>query len=164
MEYRLGKIEDVSSIVCLIQAAIKKMDESGIHQWDELYPTAEDFSEDIKKGNLYVAVDNDKIAALYVISGESDEEYNYADWKYPNDTAYILHRFCISPEYQNKGLGKQILLKIENQIKKMGYKSVRLDVFTENPYAQKLYRHNGYEVRGFADWRKGRFDLMEKIL
>lgn len=147
MEYRLGKIEDVSSIVCLIQAAIKKMEESGIHQWDELYPTVEDFSEDIKKGNLYVAVDNDKIAALYVISGESDEEYNYADWKYPNDTAYILHRFCISPEYQNKGLGKQILLKIENQIKEMGYKSVRLDVFTENPYAQKLYRHNGYEVR-----------------
>jgi hypothetical protein len=35
---------------------------------------------------------------------------------------------------------------------------------TENPFAQNLYRHNGYEARGFADWRKGRFDLMEKKL
>ena len=46
----------------------------------------------------------------------------------------------------------------------MGYNSVRLDTFTQNPFAQKLYRHNGYESRGYADWRKGRFDLMEKKL
>lgn len=44
------------------------------------------------------------------------------------------------------------------------HESIRLDVFTKNPYAQKLYRKNGYQVRGFADWRKGRFDLMEKKL
>ena len=46
----------------------------------------------------------------------------------------------------------------------MGYNSVRLDIFTQNPFAQKLYRHNGYESRGYADWRKGRFDLMGKKL
>lgn len=38
------------------------------------------------------------------------------------------------------------------------------DIVTQNPFAQKLYRHNGYESRGYADWRKGRFDLMEKKL
>ena len=46
----------------------------------------------------------------------------------------------------------------------MGYQSIRLDVFSENPFAQKLYRKNGYVTRGSAEWRKGRFDLMEKIL
>ena len=76
----------------------------------------------------------------------------------------ILHRFCVSPDFQNKGLGKILLSKIESQIRDMGYKSVRLDVFEKNPFAQKLYRHNGYEVRGYADWRKGRFDFMEKEL
>ena len=34
----------------------------------------------------------------------------------------------------------------------------------ENSFAQKMYRHNGYEAREYADWRKGRFDLMEKAL
>ena len=53
---------------------------------------------------------------------------------------------------------------IENQIKEMGYQSVRLDTFTENPFAQRLYLHNGYESRGYANWRKGKFDLMEKKL
>jgi len=57
-----------------------------------------------------------------------------------------------------------VLLHIEEQIKNMGYLSIRLDVFSENPYALKLYEKNGYEKRGHADWRKGRFFLMEKTL
>lgn len=164
MEYRLGTTEDVSAIVNLIGDAIKTMEQCGIYQWDEIYPTADDFKEDIEKQNLYVVLENEMIAAIYVISDESDDAYKNADWKCPDETAYILHRFCISPNFQNKGLGKQLLLKIESQIRDMGYKSVRLDVFRENPYAQRLYHHNGYEIRGYADWRKGRFDLMEKEL
>lgn len=164
MEYRLGEIKDINKISDLISDAIKEMESKGIFQWDEIYPTAKDFQEDISQGNLYVAMEDEKLVAIYVISGEADEAYKKANWKYPDETAYILHRFCVSPEFQNKGLGKQLLLQIETLIKDMGYKSVRLDVFTENPYAQRLYRHNGYEVRGYADWRKGRFDLMEKCL
>ena len=164
LEYRLGAIEDVSAIVSLIHDAIEEMEGHGIYQWDEIYPIADDFEADIISKNLYVVVDDERIAAIYVISNESDEAYNNVDWKCPNESSYILHRFCVSPDFQNKGLGKQLLLKIESQIKNMGYKSVRLDVFQNNPYAQRLYLHNGYEVRGYADWRKGRFDLMEKEL
>lgn len=164
MEYRLGKMKDISAIAILVRDVIKEMEQHGIHQWDERYPTAEDFTEDIIKGNLHLAVENEKIAAIYVISDESDDAYENADWKCPSETAGILHRFCVSPDFQNKGLGKRLLLKIETQMRDMGYASVRLDVFTENPYAQRLYRHSGYEVRGFADWRKGRFDFMEKTL
>lgn len=164
MEYRLGIIEDIDNISILISDAIKELESKGIHQWDEKYPTVEDFKDDISKGHLYVVMEKEKLAAIYVISGDSDDAYKTADWHYPDETAYILHRFCVSPNFQNRGLGKQILMYIEAQIKEIGYQSVRLDVFTENPYAQNLYRHNGYEVRGYADWRKGRFDLMEKYL
>lgn len=162
--YRLGKPEDIEAITGLIQEAIQEMEKHGIYQWDELYPTAADFENDIRKGNLYVAEENEKIIALYVISGESDEAYNNAEWKYPRETSLVLHRFCVSPGFQNRGIGKKVLNKIESQIRSMGYDSLRLDVFTKNPYAQKLYRNNGYEIRGFAEWRKGRFDLMEKKL
>lgn len=164
IKYRLGKLEDIEAITILIQEAIKEMEKHDIYQWDGLYPTAEDFEADIKKENLYVAEENGKIIALYVISGESDEAYNNAEWKYPRETSLVIHRFCVSPGFQNRGIGKKLLNKIESQIKSMGYDSVRLDVFKKNPYAQKLYRNNGYEVRGFAEWRKGRFDLMEKKL
>ncbi len=164
IKYRLGKPEDIEAITALIQEAIKEMEKHNIYQWDELYPTAEDFEADIRKGNLYIAEENEKIVALYVVSGESDEAYNNAEWKYPRETSLVLHRFCVSPGFQNRGIGKKVLNKIESQIRSMGYESIRLDVFTENPFAQKLYRNNGYEVRGATEWRKGRFDLMEKKL
>ena len=164
MEFRLGTTQDLGLVCLLIKDAIAEMEKNGIYQWDEVYPARSDFEEDIKNNNLYVVFDEDMLIAFYVISGEYDEQYNNAEWKCEADSAYILHRFCVSPKVQNRGIGKKILWHIEHQIKDMGYKSVRLDTFTENPFAQKLYRHNGYESRGYADWRKGRFDLMEKKL
>jgi len=164
MNYRMASTSDIDKICSLIADAIKEMESKNIYQWDELYPVKDDFLEDIKNNSMYLALEGDEVAALYVISDESDEAYDYAAWKYDKDTSYVLHRFCVSPSFQNKGIGKKVLLHIEEQIKDMGYESVRLDVFTENPFAQKLYRNNGYEVTGYDDWRKGRFDLMEKKL
>lgn len=164
MEYRLGRIEDIDKILKIISQAIKVMNSKGIYQWDEIYPTSDDFMDDISKENLYVALADRKIIAVYVINNLSDPEYKKVVWRYPDETSCVLHRFCVSPKFQNKGYGKQILNHIEEHIKDMGYQSIRLDVFTENPFAQRLYRKNGYEVKGYADWRKGRFDLMEKGL
>ena len=163
MIYRLGTMQDLDGICNLVKNAIVEMEKNDIYQWDEVYPARYDFEEDIKKNSLFVAYEEDELAAFYVISDESDEAYNNAKWCY-GDSYYVLHRFCVSPSMQNKGVGKKVLLHIEEQIKDMGYKAVRLDTFTENPFAQRLYRHNGYEARGYADWRKGRFDLMEKAL
>lgn len=49
IKYRLGKLEDIEAITVLIQEAIQEMEKHDIFQWDELYPTAEDFEADIKK-------------------------------------------------------------------------------------------------------------------
>ena len=162
MVYRLAKKSDIDDVVKLVKAAIVQMEADGIYQWDDIYPAKEDFINDIEKKSLYLAIDSKKLAAIYVISAESDEAYKNAAWENNDESAYILHRFCVSPDYQNKGIGKEVLAHIETQIYEMGYKSIRLDVFTENPYAQRLYRKSGYIVRGYADWRKGRFELMEK--
>jgi len=44
------------------------MEQQGIYQWDDLYPTRKDFLEDINKNTLYVAVEDGRIAAIYVIN------------------------------------------------------------------------------------------------
>ena len=162
MDYRLGTEEDIDEICELINQAIVLMENQGIHQWDELYPERIDFEQDVESKTLYVVHDEGKLVATYAISQECDEEYQMCSWENPDETAYILHRFCVSPECQNKGIGRTVLGIIEKQIKEMGYSSVRLDVFSENPYALRLYKGNGYIKRGHADWRKGRFFLMEK--
>ena len=169
MNYRLGRLEDLDAICQMVDSAKDLMSSQGIEQWDEIYPAKEDFKGDIEKGTLYVAIDgannnandsSDRIVAIYVISTECDDEYLKCTWEY--EKPCILHRLCVSPDYQNKGIGKILLNKIENQLVDMGYESCRLDAFSENPFALKLYEKNGYERRGHADWRKGRFYLMEK--
>lgn len=162
--YRLATEQDLDAICMLIQQAIDEMEKHGIYQWDDVYPSRKDFEEDIEKRTLYLAYLDECLIALYVISSECDDQYQNGQWKYDEKNSYILHRFCVSPLFQNQGIGKTVLLHVETQIKEMGYQSVRLDTFTENPFAQRLYLHNGYESRGYADWRKGRFDLMEKKL
>ena len=85
-----------------------------------IYPAKEDFINDIEKKSLYLAIDSKKLVAIYVISAESDEAYKNATWESNDESAYILHRFCV----QNKGIGKEVLAHIETQIYEMGYKTV----------------------------------------
>ena len=56
------------------------------------------------------------------------------------------------------------MLEAESIAKNNGIKAIRLDAFTENPVALSLYEKLGYSIAGYADWRKGRFALMEKKL
>ena len=159
---RRGTPGDLDTVCAMIEAAKERMRSQGIDQWDESYPTREDLERDINENTLYIALEDGEPAAVYVINEECEPEYLECRWEY--DKACVLHRFCVSPGRQNRGVGKQVLEMIEDRLSGMGYGSVRLDVFSENPYALRLYEKNGYVRRGRADWRKGRFWLMEKKL
>ena len=162
IDCRKGTAEDLNAVCAMIEAAKVTMRSGGIDQWDEEYPTRADLARDIETGTLFMVTDGGEPAAVYVISEEAEEEYDKCSWE--NGNPCVLHRFCVSPERQNRGLGKLILDRIEKQLSGMGYDSVRLDVFSQNPGALHLYEKSGYVRRGFADWRKGRFWLMEKKL
>lgn len=164
MDYRLAKRDDIEVIMEITRDAIMLMESQGIFQWDDIYPTAEYFMDDIMNDSLYVVTNERRIIGMYMLSGDFDDAYAVGNWLYSSETACSLHRFCLSPNHQNKRLGKQVLSHIESQARNMGYESMRLDVFAKNPIAQNLYRNNGYEVRGMAKWRKGYFELMEKKL
>ena len=140
------------------------MEEKGIHQWDAIYPTKEDFANDIINDTLYTVTEGAQLIAIYTVNTEYNPEYLNAKWTYNGEMTCIIHRLCVSPEVQNRGIGKIVLNHIENQLQNMGFESVRLDVFSENPYAIRLYEKCGYVKRGYSDWRKGRFWLMEKKL
>ena len=141
MDYRLGTLQDLDDICELIKDAIAEMERHGIYQWDELYPTRDDFKEDIEKGTLFVVCEEDALAAFYVISAEYDEQYSNAAWEQDADTAYILHRFCVSPKVQNRGVGRTVLAHIEDQVKEMEdlyhmYRWQREGILAENsPYS-----------------------------
>ena len=162
--YQKASFDNVSEIMGLIQGAILNMEKHGIYQWDKLYPTEEVIVNDISNGELYIGKVEDIIAVIYVINKSYDVEYHNGDWQYPNAEYRIIHRLCVHPEYQQKGIAKKTMKHIEAEFRQCNIEAIRLDVFSENPYALKLYQNMGFIKTGHADWRKGRFYLMEKYI
>lgn len=164
LTYKLAELSDLDSVVELVQRSINHMLTLGINQWDELYPTRDDFKYDIENRQLYVGTDCNRIAVIFVINSEYDPEYADGKWTYNGKFFRVIHRLCVDPDFQHKGIAASTLLYIEQLLSAQGIKAIRLDAFTENPYAIKLYSHNGYHNTGYVTFRKGKFALMEKSL
>lgn len=162
LTYRLAAQSDLDTICDLVGRSINSMINNGIYQWDELYPTYDDFKCDIENRQLYVGIAENKIVVIFVINREYDPEYDNASWNYTGDRFAVVHRVCVDTDFQHKGIAKNALLFIEQLLISQGIQSIRLDVFSQNPYALKLYSNLGYTVAGYADFRKGIFVLMEK--
>lgn len=164
--FHKATLSNLDEIFSLVDASRIKMISENIFQWDEIYPTREDFEEDIKRGELTSVVheESGKIAAIYVINSEYDDAYNYAKWTCPESNFRVLHRIVVNPEFQNKGIGTSVMRHLMEDLKSQGVESLRLDVFSENPYSQRMYAKLGFVKTGEANWRKGLFYLLEKVL
>lgn len=164
LTYRKAVPDDHAEIMRLIRSAIHEMERLHIHQWDEQYPTDEDIAADIRNQTLTIGISENQIAVIYTINQECDDAYENADWSYHGTAFAVLHRLCVQPAMQNQGVAGETLTHIETELRRYKCKAIRLDVFSENPYALVLYRHNGFHETGTANWRKGKFLLMEKLL
>lgn len=167
MIYRKATKTDLAAISSFVKAAIETMEAQGIFQWDDVYPTEADFAADLQSEHLFVGEKSDsrksEIAVVYAVNCNFDDAYNAVAWKSEGNFR-IIHRLCVNPQFQGLGIAKETLRHIEEDLKAQGVKGIRLDVFSENPQALNLYLHSGYEQTGIAEWRKGTFFLMEKVL
>lgn len=180
LTYRQAVPSDLESIVAVFQSAVAAMENSRIFQWDEFYPNREDFMEDIAKGQMYIGMGDETenaghagsrtqagknvIPVVFVLNQETDEQYVKGNWKYNTDNFLVIHRLCVNPQFQNQGIGTAAMKYIEGMAVNRGCTAIRLDVYSRNPYALKLYHGCGYTIAGEVHFRKGLFYLMEKPL
>ena len=164
LTFRSAGLADLNEVWDLVSSAIVHMTKQNILQWDELYPTKKDLQTDIEKKQLHVGLNEGRLAAIYVLNQECEPEYAGGNWQHPELPFYIIHRLCVHPAYQHQGIAKQTLLHAEEELKAAHIHAIRLDVFSQNPFALKLYEGMGYTRTGHAEWRKGLFYLMEKYI
>lgn len=162
--FRTANETDLEAVFSMFSAAIDDMNRNSIFQWDEIYPDKAVLAEDIAKRQLSIGESDGAIVCAYVLNTESDEQYKNGAWHYRDSKYIVIHRLCVNPAYQNQGIAGLVMKHIETAAKACGIESIRLDAFTKNPFALRLYDRLGYRKVGTADWRKGRFYLMEKGL
>ncbi|OPJ65142.1 GNAT family N-acetyltransferase [Clostridium oryzae] len=164
IEFSVAEDKDLEEIFQVFSAAIEEMNRNNIPQWDEIYPSRDILQEDIEKKQLYIGKVNTEIACVFALNCYCDEEYADGKWEYPQATYKVIHRLCVNPKFQKQGIGTATLTYIEEQVKGEGVESIRLDAFSLNPFAQKMYNKQRYKIVGEVNWRKGKFYLMEKKL
>lgn len=164
LEFRRAGTDDLDALVALYGAAAQDMREKGIDQWDEYYPDQETLTEDVESGDMTLGLLDGALACAYVVNREYDPEYELGAWEHTEGDFCVLHRLCVNPEMQGRGLARQAMARMEKTALEQGFDSVRLDVFSQNLHAQRLYERLGYRRTGEVRFRKGIFYLMEKKL
>lgn len=164
LEFRTATIDDLDALVGLYGAAAQDMFRQGVDQWDERYPDREILAEDAESGDMTLGLLDGEPVCAYVVNREFDPEYELGAWDCTEGDFCVLHRLCVHPRMQGRGLARQAMARMEAEARTKGFDSVRLDVFSKNPHAQRLYEKLGYKRTGEVRFRKGIFYLMEKGL
>jgi len=157
--------EDINDIMSLIQEVIKDMQNTGSDQWDDFYPDIQTITNDQKNNTLYILRDQKKCIGIIVLNEEQDKEYKTVNWAGKNDRILVLHRLCIHPDRRRKGLANKLMNFAEEYAIENNYKSIRLDAYSANVAAVRLYEKRGYNKIGqvFFPHRKYPFYCFEKI-
>lgn len=162
--FTLLEESSIDMVMDLISRAIIYLNKRGIPQWDEVYPDIGTIRSDISSRTLHGFLDGERIVGILVLNEVQDPSYAGMNWKLQDDCPLILHRLCLDPDYQGKGLSKLMMKYVEEYAKSNGYRSVRLDAFMQNQISVGLYRSLGYSETGTVRFRKGMFYCFEKIM
>jgi len=164
---RKATYSDIESILLLTKACAQDMIRKGIYQWNEHYPNAIAFENDLKREELYVLTNENDILGTVVISSLMDEEYYDVDWLTPSDKNLYIHRLAVHPEHQGLGYAQKLMDFAENYAIENNYNSIRLDTFSKNSRNQKFYELRGYKRLGniyFPKQSEHPFYCYERVL
>lgn len=154
-------IDFLEESLSIIKDVVSTMKRQGIDQWDEIYPRREDVYNDIQNNEAFGYFEEDKLCGYIALNDKFSTEYNSINWSVEGK-ALIVHRLSVLSSMQRKGIAKECMKFAEEYAKKNGYHSIRLDAFTQNQAALKVYERLEYTRMGSVTFRKGIFYCYEK--
>ena len=141
----LAVSSDLEEIKNLTESCAFAMEEKGIFQWNEHYPSRDRLLQDIMLKELYVLRESGQILGIVALSPKMDEEYVPVKWLTKNKNNLYVHRLGVHPLVWGEGYGQKLMDFAEEFAKDKGYVSVRLDTFSQNKRNHKFYETRGYE-------------------
>jgi len=166
MVIRLAEFPDLAAVLENFRLSISDMQSRGIDQWDEQYPSQQLVAGDIASRSLWVADDNGVILASICLNDTQPAEYGRLPWRHTAGPALVVHRLCVRPDRQRRGLGWRLMKFAEELGRERGFASIRLEVYAGAPAALALYQRLGYVRAGQIRFPRRRmaFDCMELSL
>lgn len=134
-------------------------------RWEKFVYPADDFLRgSLERGELYVGMLGEEIAAAMVINGEGADGYDGAPWSVSaaRGEFSVIHTLGVMPAYHGRGFARELVRAAKETARGLGHKALRLDVLNGNLPAVRLYESEGfsyisaiklfYEDTGVADF------------
>ena len=146
MSCRPAAIDDLDNVRELFLAATANLQVQKIRQWDESYPTDDDFIPDIKSGGMQLVYKGTRLAGVFTLTAIPPVHFRNGEWNYRDDNHMILVRLALHPDCEGFGFKEKVLTHIIETLRESGVHSLRTDISQLNPHDQKLYRKTGFEI------------------
>ncbi len=156
IEYEEKYLEDVKDLLVELDEYILTIDEDNL---DQLHPEYRDkmsllYLEEVKdnNGKCYLAIENDKAIGLIMGIIKKFDENDYLDYKCPKEGE--ITELIVTSKTRSKGVGQELMKKMEEYFKSVDCEYVLVDVFAYNKMGIDFYNKNGYHHRMYTDIKK----------
>ncbi|AGM99290.1 GNAT family N-acetyltransferase [Streptococcus iniae] len=148
MEIRLAFPNEIAPIVSIIESARKVIAAYGSDQWQGRYPSQEDISDDILKGQGYVALIDGNIVAYAAAIYGNEAAYNAiyeGQWLNHQKNYLTFHRIAVSADHQGQAIAQTF---IQCLIEGFDQEDFRCDTHEKNIAMQHVLEKLGYVYCG----------------
>lgn len=151
MIFRKTTLEEVTDIMRMIDQAKAYMKEQGIDQWQNGYPNAEAFVQDIEKGYSYVMEDEGKIIGTMAVIFDGEPTYDNIHegaWRTTEEPYAAIHRVAVDADCKGKGIAGAMMEAVEEICRGRGVRSIKNDTHRDNKSMQRFQAKAGFEYCG----------------
>ncbi len=160
----LSTITDLSKVIPIYIRCKQNLDAKNIHQWTASYPSKSIIEKDITNRDLYILRFGNGLLGAVALNENQPEQYEGISWEANSTRVLVVHRLVVDPVYQGHGYGHLIMAFVEDYAVKNDYSVIRLDTYSRNVGALRMYQNRDYKIRGttYFEGRKHFFYCLEK--
>lgn len=165
IQLKIAQIEDVDTIMRLMNDAKTFLKEQGIDQWQHGYPNEESITADILADSGYLLTEGGMPVGYLYLGFDGEPTYDEIDGAWKSDGEYaVIHRLTISSAFRGQGLASAAFKLAERTVREIGIGSIRVDTGEANKRMQHLVQKNGFEYCGVVRVSDGERLAYEKVL
>lgn len=149
IEYNDKYLDDVKDLLVELEKYILSIDKDSL---DQLHPEYREKKiitdlEEVRlhNGKCYLYIENNKAIGLIMGTIPPYDEYDYLDYKCPKRGK--ITELIVTNKIRSKGIGQQLIDKMEEYFKAQNCEYVIVDVFAYNENGIKFYNKKEYHSR-----------------
>ena len=148
---RRAQLQDLPSIMKIIDDAKELLKKNGSPQWQNGYPNQETLTQDIAMQTNWVLINDNKVAATATLQLTPEPTYRnitQGQWQQPDEPYATIHRVAISSNYRGQGLSKLLFSNLLTVGQMQGIKNFRVDTHRSNKAMQHIAENFNFKKRG----------------